>query len=114
MNERDKETLEEMLLHARQAVDWARAQGTAWTTDAKTVAAVALAVGQIGEGARRVSKELREAAVDVPWSKVVGTRNRIYHDYLHIDLNVLASIVDEDLPGLIREVEAALAQDRPR
>lgn len=103
-----------MRRHARQARAWAREAGARWTEDEKTVAAVAHVVGQIGEAARRVSTATRAAHPDIAWAAITGMRDRIFHDYGHLDRDVLAETVRRDLPALDRQVGAILAPARPR
>lgn len=54
-DEADREQLRSMLRYGRQAIAWAAEAGPRWVEDEKTVAAIAMVVGQIGESARRVS-----------------------------------------------------------
>lgn len=93
---------------ARQAIAWAREGGRAWTDDAKTVAAVAHTLAQVGEAVRRVSNATKARHADVPWSAIAGMRNRIYHDYGALDTRVLAATVARDLPPLAKALDAML------
>src|SRR5262249_21142282 len=43
----------------------------------------------IGEAARRVSWEYREAHPDIPWTGVIGQRSVIVHDYGELDLHLI-------------------------
>lgn len=54
--------------------------------DHKTADAVAFQIGIIGETASKVSDEGQTKYPDVPWHKVRGMRNRLFHDYLGTDL----------------------------
>jgi uncharacterized protein with HEPN domain len=94
---------------ARQARSWAREGGARWTADEKTVAAVAHAVGQIGELVRRVSTATRAAHPGIQWAPIAGMRDRIFHDYGHLDRDVLDETVRRDLPELDRQLAAILA-----
>ena len=58
----------------------------------------------IGEAATRVPPELRALAPEVPWRKVVGTRNRLMHAYLGIDMSTVWSIITRELPELRRSL----------
>jgi uncharacterized protein with HEPN domain len=59
----------------------------------------------IGEAAARVTSESREKYGSIPWSQVVGMRNRLIHGYDHVDLDVLWDTIEYDLPPLILELE---------
>ena len=43
----------------------------------------------IGEAARHVSVDFRSAHDEVSWSNIVGMRNRLVHDYLNVDLDIV-------------------------
>lgn len=55
----------------------------------------------IGEAAGRVSQPTRAAYPDIPWREITGMRNRIVHDYLNIDEDVVWQVSIADLPPLI-------------
>ena len=54
----------------------------------------------IGEAATHVPAEVRSAATEVPWRKVIAVRNRLIHGYLGIDDDTLWSIVRDDVAPL--------------
>lgn len=54
----------------------------------------------VGEASRQLSDAFRARAKDVPWRAVIGMRNRIAHDYLNIDLDIVWEVVQRDLPAL--------------
>jgi uncharacterized protein with HEPN domain len=66
----------------------------------------------IGEAAKGVSAQMRRAHPQIPWKQMAGTRDRLTHAYFDVDLNVVWSIVTEDLPPLVRELEATLGPDK--
>lgn len=106
----DREQLRAMLRYAGQATAWAAEAGPGWTADDKTVAAIAMVVGQIGESAARVSGATRARWPDLPWQRIRGMRNVLYHTYGVVDLAILAATVTDDLPDLIKRLEAILAE----
>jgi len=59
----------------------------------------------IGEAASRVSGPTREKHREIPWSDMVGMRNRLIHGYDVVDLNLLWDTVEIDLPPLIAALE---------
>jgi uncharacterized protein with HEPN domain len=60
----------------------------------------------IGEAASRVSAEVQAGHTAIPWSDIVGMRNRLIHAYYDIDLDRVWDTVLDDLPLLIQELEA--------
>ena len=63
----------------------------------------------IGEAARHLSPDLRSAS-GAPWSKMIAFRNRLAHGYWSVDLLLVWSVVQNDLPPLKAEVERLLAE----
>jgi uncharacterized protein with HEPN domain len=45
---------------------------------------------------------------EVPWSQMIGMRNILTHNYFEIDLDVVWSVVERDLPNLKQQIEAIL------
>ena len=67
--------------------------------------ALAHLVQIVGEAASHVSMESRLAHPEIPWHRIVSTRNRIVHDYLNIDYDLVWRIVNENLPELEKYLE---------
>ena len=63
--------------------------------------AVSHALQIIGEAAARVSEDTRNSLVDVPWTQLIGLRNRLVHDYGRIDREILWDTLQVDIPSLI-------------
>lgn len=57
----------------------------------------------IGEAARRVSSEFQEGHPNVPWRAIVGMRNKVVHDYLNVDEDIVWDTVVRELPPLVTE-----------
>ncbi len=63
----------------------------------------------IGEAATHVPDEVRHAHAEIPWRMIVATRNRLIHGYLGLDDDTLWSIVHDEVPALLRQLEALKA-----
>jgi uncharacterized protein with HEPN domain len=63
----------------------------------------------IGEAANQVTAKGRADYPSLPWSLMVGMRNRLIHAYFDINLDRVWDTITEDLPPLLRELERALA-----
>jgi uncharacterized protein with HEPN domain len=58
----------------------------------------------LGEAASRISDDLREQYHEIPWHKIIGMRNILVHDYFAIDIDVVWSVIENDLPELERSI----------
>lgn len=70
------------------------------TFDRKTSDAVLYYLVVIGEAAAQISDETRAQAPEIPWTRIVGLRNLIAHEYFRVDLDVIQAIVAEQLNQL--------------
>lgn len=55
----------------------------------------------LGESGRRVSTAYQQAHAQIPWSKIIGMRHKVVHDYLHIDFDIVWDVVTVNLPPLV-------------
>jgi len=67
-------------------------------------------LGQLGENAGSVSKEVREKYHEILWNPIIGIRNRIFHSYESIDMGVVYRAAAENIPALIEQLECILKQ----
>lgn len=61
------------------------------------------------ESTQKLPASWKQARPEVDWRLVSDFRNRLVHDYLGIDLDIVWKVVEEDLPVLRRAIFAALA-----
>jgi|SRR5579859_4257171 len=59
----------------------------------------------VGEAASRTPTDERTQYPDIPWTQIVGLRNRLIHGYDSVDFDILWQIVTHDLPPLIAALE---------
>lgn len=65
----------------------------------------------MGEAAGRVSEEFRSRHPQVPWGEIVAMRNRLVHDYLHVDLTVVWEVATQHINPLIEQLAAILGPE---
>ncbi len=52
----------------------------------------------MGEASRRISPDTRMQHPDIPWREMAAMRNKLIHDYFGIDLQLVWTTVQEELP----------------
>ncbi len=62
----------------------------------------------IGEAARGVTQEFREAHPAVPWKAIIGKRNRLTHGYFEIETDLVWMVVTRDLRELREQLIAII------
>ena len=105
----DDAYLLDMLLAAREARSFA-ANLTFGEFERHRMAQLAIlkSIEVIGEAASRVSTGCRESQPEIPWSGIVGMRNRLVHGYFNVNLERVWETVQKDIPLLIRQLESLI------
>jgi uncharacterized protein with HEPN domain len=57
------------------------------------------------ESARRVSQQFRQEHPQIPWSEMIGMRNRMIHDYDDVDLDIVWETAQRAVPQLLAMIE---------
>jgi uncharacterized protein with HEPN domain len=65
----------------------------------------------IGEATARISDDFQERHPEIPWFKIIGMRNILVHDYFHIDIDAVWSVVENDLPKLADNIKKLLGRE---
>lgn len=60
---------------------------------------------QISENAEKISEKYKTKHSGLPWKELRGLRNRIVHDYGHVDLTIIYETVKNDIPKVCRILE---------
>ncbi|MBL8220360.1 MAG: DUF86 domain-containing protein [Bryobacterales bacterium] len=109
MNESDLTRLLDMRDAAREALDFVagRSRGDL-STDRMLLLALCKSIEIIGEAASRVSSETRAIAPGIPWTEVVGMRNRLIHGYSQVNHDIVWNTTVKALPPLIEALEAVV------
>ena len=58
----------------------------------------------IGEAASRISPEITDRFSEIPWGKMIGMRHILVHGYFEIDLDIVWSVVENDLQSLKEQI----------
>lgn len=103
---RDDAWLLDMLQSARKALDYARGLSEAqFMADSLRQDAILRQLTILGEASKKISNEVRAAHSEIPWKKVAGFRDVVVHDYFGVDLKQVWTIIQYDLPVLLKLLE---------
>ena len=68
--------------------------------DLKTQDAVVRQLEIIGEATKKISFDFREKYPNIPWLDMAGMRDRLIHDYIDVDFEIIWKTASEDIPQL--------------
>ena len=62
----------------------------------------------IGEASKKISIDTRKTYYKIPWKEIAGMRDKLIHDYIGVDVDVVWKTIKKDIPDLeklINEIE---------
>ncbi len=59
----------------------------------------------IGQAIIQLPQEFKDLHPEIEWHKIAGLRNRIVHDYLDIDHDLVWHIINESVPEFKKEIQ---------
>ena len=59
----------------------------------------------IGEQAYYISDEYKQEHTDIEWNMIAGLRHRLVHDYDGTNWSIIAEVVFEEIPVLLKKVK---------
>jgi len=72
--------------------------------DSKTQDAVIRNFEIIGEAANRLPEEFKHQHSAIDWFRIIGFRNRIVHDYMGVDYEIVWTIIQNDIDKLSSDI----------
>ncbi|MDI6810796.1 MAG: DUF86 domain-containing protein [archaeon] len=78
--------------------------------DRKTINAVIRSLEIIGEAAKKIPEDLRNGHPEMPWKRMTGMRDKLIHEYHGVDLEIVWTVIKEELPPLKPLIEKVLKE----
>ncbi len=102
----DRTRIHHMMVAATQACEFteSRKRGEL-QTDSMLLHALVRVTEIIGEAARHVSEELKSKNPEIPWTDIVGMRNRLVHGYFNVDYDVVWDTATLFIPELLDQLK---------
>jgi uncharacterized protein with HEPN domain len=57
----------------------------------------------IGEASKKITSETKKNYPDIPWKEISGMRDKLIHDYLGVDIDVVWETIKKDIPVLRKQ-----------
>lgn len=109
MTERSHKALQKIVTHCQKTVAYtADMSKEDFAKNGMALEAVVFNFSQIGELVKYVDDDLQKTASHINWAAMRGLRNRIIHDYDNIEVGVIWSTIQNDLPAMIDDIHALL------
>lgn len=54
----------------------------------------------IGEATKNISNDLKSVYYNIPWKEMAGMRDKLIHDYMGTDVDVIWKTIEKDIPFL--------------
>jgi len=110
MNDKDKNRLTDMLNAAQKTQAYIAVKSREDLESEQELLGFALvhAIQVIGEAAAKITPKTRQKFPHIEWHNIIGMRNRIVHDYLHVDYDIVWVVVTKNLPSLIEALNEGL------
>jgi len=63
----------------------------------------------IGEATKRLSPELRNANPGIPWKQMSGLRDKLIHEYIKVNLQLIWDVIADVLPEQKKEIQRIIS-----
>lgn len=70
--------------------------------------AVCFCIIVIGEALNSIPRVLQNRVPEIPWASIIGMRNRIVHEYWHIDFATIFQVASHDAQRLANQLEEVM------
>ena len=106
-NERDKSYIYDILKYSQEVIDILKDENhNSFVNNRIKRLAIERLIHIIGEAANHLSKDFMQENPDIPWTKIIGLRNKIVHDYGEILTDRIWLIASQSIPELMDQIKS--------
>ena len=104
--------LQHMFDSARKAIDFCKGH-TREDLDSEDLLGLAVVrlIEVVGEAASQVTPDFQDRHSQLPGSNIIGARHRLIHGYDEVDMDIVWSIIQEDLPKIAQQLEEIIKKE---
>lgn len=110
MASRTRWYLERAREYAVQAIEGRSRLGDDWAADPVARAGLTHLVEAVAEYLGHVPEDSRARHPEISWKEIAGMRTMAAHAYHQIDERIVEATIVSDLPELLRQIDAMLAE----
>lgn len=112
--ERDKAFILDALIFAQRILGFtSEIDEETFASDLKTQAAVLYKISVLGEAMRRISPEFQQQYPEISYRKIIGMRNKLVHNYNEINIQLVWSVIQTNIPELIVQLKTIVSLQEP-
>ncbi len=107
LNDRDKSYIYDMIKYCEEIMEILKDESHhSFVENRLKRLAIERLIEVIGEAANHISKDVIDQNEDIPWSKIIGLRNKIAHDYGEILTDRIWLIASKSVPDLLKQIKS--------
>ena len=110
MKHSDIQILKKMIRECEESIEFSTSVGEEiFLSNSLYQKAVAMSLINVGEYANALSREIWTDISDIEWRKIVDLRNFVAHGYGEVDMELIWSFCQKNVPMLLAKLRAILS-----
>ncbi len=74
--------------------------------------AVVRSIEIIGEATKNIDKDFREKYSEIEWKQMAGMRDRLIHNYMGINYNIVWDVIQNKIPALKEKISEIIDNEK--
>ncbi len=65
----------------------------------------------IGEATKKITADIKYKWSDIQWKNMAGMRDKLIHDYMGINYNIVWDVAKNKIPDLKKQIDKVISQN---